>query len=105
VQGVLPSGLNNAIWYGAANYVSYTVSPRLTANARLEMFDDEEGLRTGFKGLYTEATAGVTFKPRYDIWLRPEIRYDYNGDSRPFNSNHDGQHDQLSVACDLILRW
>jgi hypothetical protein len=105
VQGILPSGSNNAIWYGAANYLTYTLSPRLAATARFEMFDDEEGLRTGFKGMYTAATAGVTFKPRYDVWLRPEIRYDYNGDSRPYNSNHDPQHDQLSAACDLILRW
>ena len=105
VQGVAPTGSKDAIWYGAAHYLSYTLSSRLTANARLEMFDDEEGLRTGFKGLYTDATVGVTWKPRYDVWIRPEIRYDYNGNSRPFNSNHDPLHDQLSAACDLIVRW
>ena len=106
LSGVLASGANNAIWYGAAHYLSYTLSSRLTANARLEMFDDEEGLRTGFKGLYTDVTAGVTWKPRADVWIRPEVRYDYNGDSRPFNTNHDNpHHDQLSAACDLILRW
>lgn len=108
VQAALTSGSTNntAIWYGAANYLSYVMSPRLTANLRYELFDDEEGLRTGFIGLYQEATAGVTFKPRYDIWIRPEVRYDYNGDSRPYNTNHDNpHHDQLSAACDLILRW
>jgi hypothetical protein len=106
VQGASPTGANNAIWYGAANYLTYTMSPRLAGTVRFELFDDEEGLRTGFLGLYTEATAGLTFKPRGDVWIRPEVRYDYNGNSRAFNNNHDSpQHDQLSAACDLILRW
>ncbi len=88
-------------WYGAAQYLSYTISPRLSANGRFELFDDPQGGRTGFKGLYTAVTGGVTFKPRKSVWVRPELRYDYNSDSRPFGDSHG----QFSVATDVILRW
>ncbi len=53
------------------------------ANERLEFFDDVQGQRTGFAGLYTAGTAGLTYKPRPWLWLRPEVRVDYNGESRP----------------------
>ena len=64
-------------------YLTYTVSPRFSATTRLEFFDDAQGQRTGFEGLYTAFTAGLTFKPIKDIWLRPEVRYDYNDDRGP----------------------
>jgi hypothetical protein len=51
--------------------------------------------------LYTGATAGVTFKPRRDLLLRPEVRYDYNDESRPF----EGQHGLFTAALDVIVRW
>lgn len=99
-------------WYGAAHYLTYTVTPRLSTTGRLELFDDPQGLRTGFKGLYSAATAGVTLKltdpysgSKGAVWIRPELRYDYNGDSRPYNNNHDPEHGQFSIATDLIMRW
>jgi hypothetical protein len=33
--------------------------------------------------------------------LRPEVRYDYNFTSRPF----DDRHGLFTLASDLILRW
>jgi hypothetical protein len=105
VATVTPTGDDTGRWYGVAQYLTYIITPRLSATGRLEFFDDPQGLRTGFEGLYTAVTTGVTFKPRKGIWIRPELRYDYNGDSRPFNSNNDPHHGQFSVASDLILRW
>jgi hypothetical protein len=105
VAGLTVDGEKSATWYGAANYLSYTVSPRLVANGRVEFFNDTDGLRTGFKGLYSALTGGVTFKPRPGLWIRPELRYDYNGESKPYNSDHQPQHGQFSAATDVILRW
>lgn len=93
--------IGTATWFSAANYLTYKFTPRLSGNTRLEFFDDVDGNRTGFKGLYTAVTAGLNFQPRKDIVFRPEVRYDYNNESRPFQDNHG----VFTAATDLIVRW
>jgi hypothetical protein len=90
-----------ANWLGVLNYLTYTFTPRTSGTARLEFFDDAQGQRTGFAGLYSALTTGVTFKPRPAVIFRPEIRYDYNDESRPFE-NH---HGVFTATADVILRW
>jgi hypothetical protein len=90
-----------ANWLGVLNYLTYTFTPRLSGTARLEFFDDFQGQRTGFPGLYTALTTGLTFKPSRYLWLRPEARFDYNGESRPF----EGNHALLTATMDVIVRW
>jgi hypothetical protein len=94
-------GTGFANWFSAVNYLSYTLTPKLTANARLEFFDDCQGQRTGFPGLYTAATAGVTYKPTPYLWLRPEVRYDTNAESRPF----EGKPGVFTATTNVLLRW
>jgi hypothetical protein len=93
--------IGTAHWLGVINYLTYNFTPRLSSTARLEFFDDDQGQRTGFAGLYTALTAGLSFKPRKSIIFRPEVRYDYNGSSRPFED----QHGLFTATADLILRW
>jgi hypothetical protein len=88
-------------WLGVVQYLTYTCTPRLNATTRLEFFDDAQGERTDHRGLYTALTTGINFRPRKAIILRPELRYDYNGESRPF----EGNHGLFTAAADLILRW
>jgi hypothetical protein len=83
------------------NYLTYTFTPRLSGTTRLEFFDDFQGQRTGFKGLYTDLTAGLSFALRKSIIFRPEIRADYNGQSRPFEN----KHALFTATADLLLRW
>jgi Putative beta-barrel porin-2, OmpL-like. bbp2 len=83
------------------NYVTWTFTPRLSGTARVELFDDARGQRTGFEGLYTAVTAGLSFKPVKMLNLRPEIRYDYNSQSRPFED----KHGLFTASMDVILRW
>jgi Putative beta-barrel porin-2, OmpL-like. bbp2 len=90
-----------ANWLGVLNYLIYDFTPRLSGTVRLEFFDDAQGQRTGFEGLYSALTAGLSFKPRKDIIIRPELRYDYNADSRPFEN----KHGLFTAATDVILRW
>jgi uncharacterized protein (TIGR03000 family) len=93
--------IGTATWYSAVNYLTYRFTPRLSGTTRLEFFDDVDGNRTGFKGLYTVLTAGLNFQPRKEIIFRPEVRYDYNNESRPFQDNHG----VFTAAADMIVRW
>ncbi|MFO0965826.1 MAG: outer membrane beta-barrel protein [Gemmataceae bacterium] len=90
-----------ANWWATDHYLSWTLAPRVTANARLEFFDDEQGQRTGFEGLYTALTAGLAVTPNRYVLFRPEVRYDYNGTSRPF----EGKHGVFTAALDMVVRW
>ena len=93
--------IGTATWFSFVNYLTYRFTPRLSGTTRLEFFDDIDGNRTGFPGLYTALTAGVNFKPRPTVVLRPELRYDYNGESRPFEN----KHGVFTATADVILRW
>jgi hypothetical protein len=90
-----------ANWFGVLNYLTYDFTPRLSGTTRLEFFDDVQGQRTGFEGLYATFTAGLSFKLYGTVIIRPEVRYDYNLDSRPFEN----QHGLVTAATDVILRW
>jgi hypothetical protein len=94
-------GTGFADWWAAVQYLSYTLTPRLTAVGRLEFFDDVQGQRTGFPGLYIAPTAGVNFKPNNFVTLRPELRFDCNTESRPF----EGKHSVGTAALDVLVRW
>jgi Putative beta-barrel porin-2, OmpL-like. bbp2 len=94
-------GIGFANWLGILNYLTYDFTPRLSGTTRLEFFDDAQGQRTGFEGLYAALTAGVTFKPARSVLVRPEVRYDYNADSRPF----EGKHGLFTAAMDVVFRW
>lgn len=93
--------IGDAEWFGIVNYLTYTLTPRLSGTSRLEFFDDVQGQRTGFKGLYTAITTGLSFRPRKSVIFRPELRFDYNDESRPF----EGKHGLFTATSDLILRW
>jgi hypothetical protein len=93
--------IGTADWFGIVNYLTYQFTPKLSATTRLEFFDDVQGERTGFAGLYTAITAGLSFKPYPWLIIRPELRYDVNAESRPFEN----KHDLFTAASDLIVRW
>jgi hypothetical protein len=84
-----------------SHYLTWTLTPRLSTTARLEFFDDPQGQRTGFTGLYTALTMGLTFKPWPWLSFRPEVRYDYNDESKPF----EGQHGLFTATMDVLVRW
>ena len=99
VDDVPNTGFAN--WYGAANYFIYGINDNLSTTLRAEVFDDPQGFRTGFEGMYTEATWGFAWKPVNSLILRPSVRYDYNGYSRPF----EGDHHLWTGAFEAIVRW
>ncbi|MCU0704278.1 MAG: porin [Fimbriiglobus sp.] len=90
-----------ANWFGVINYLTYELADNLAGTLRLEFFDDCQGQRTGSRGLYTAITGGMTYKPAPWLWLRPEVRYDHNSRSRPF----DGRADVFTATMDVLVRW
>jgi hypothetical protein len=103
------SSTGAAQWYGMTGYAAYTINPMLTANARLEWYDDTDGFTLA--GVHTSvysATLGVTVKPwpndnilQY-LEFRPEVRYDYS--TKPiFEAG--GSHSQLNLASDVIMQY
>jgi hypothetical protein len=103
--GIVRSGpdltAGTAHWPSSVQYLRFTLTPRLSSILRFETFDDFNGQRTGFPGLYETPTAGIQLRLFEGIVIRPELRYDYNVQSRPF----EGKHYLLTAASDLIIRW
>jgi hypothetical protein len=93
-------GIDFANWFGVVNYLGYQFDKKWTADARFEVFDDAQGQRTGYRGVYEAVTLGATYKPLPYLWVRPEIRYDQN-DSGPF----EGKPNLFTAALDFIVRW
>jgi hypothetical protein len=94
-------GPGSATWYGAAQYLIYKHSDTVTSTARVELFEDTKGFRTGARGLYTEVTYGVAWAPKPGLIFRPTVRYDHNNSSRPF----EGKANLFTAAFDVILRY
>lgn len=92
-----------ATWASLAHYLFWTISPELTGILRYENFDDFQGQRTAVEALYSSFTAGLAYKPRKDVILRSELRYDIANHHKPFDN---GTKNQLLMgAVDLIIRW
>jgi hypothetical protein len=104
-------------WFGVAGYVSVGLdraldkNPMFTLNARVEYFNDHDGVRlTGAVGgaeVY-EATLGVAIKPWNDnkygqyLTIRPEVRYDY-ANKGFFDAGT--EHYQVTAAVDAVYSF
>ncbi len=99
----------DAKWYGYTVNLFYTVDPRLRLGGRIEWFRDEEGTRTaqlrrpGFAASFLDLTIGVTYMPFRNVSIRPELRFDYSPDARPYN-DQTGKF-QFVPAIDVIVRF
>lgn len=93
-------GVGFADWYGAAQYLFWKHTDKLTSQFRMELFNDSEGFRTGTRGLYTSPTYGLAWAPTDWALLRPSIQYAYNP-----NGPFEGDRDIWIGAMDFILRW
>lgn len=94
-------GIGFAGWYGAAGYASYKLTSKLTSQLRTEVFNDPTGFRTGSEGLYTGVTGGLAYSPCDWLMIRPSVRYDYNGESAPF----EGKRYLWTGVFETIIRW
>jgi hypothetical protein len=96
---------DSASWYGAAAYLSYTVSDRVGVNFRGEYFNDDDGAR-GLGTTVYEVTLGLDLKPLASdrnfgsLRIRPEVRWDFAQDDI-FDGGQDDN--QLTFGVDAII--
>jgi Putative beta-barrel porin-2, OmpL-like. bbp2 len=85
----------DAEWYDYSVHLFYTVDPCLILGLRGEWFRDDDATRTaffnrpGFAASFYNFTAGFTYKPYQNLRVRPELRFDWTPDARPFNDQRD----------------
>ncbi len=110
----LPGTDDDAHWYGINSYLTYDVNDMFSVGTRMEWFRDENGMRVG--GLYSgqgvrsgksanfyEMTFGVNFKPVRWAKIRPEVRYDWAENAKPYDDG--SQDDQLLFAVDAVVMF
>jgi hypothetical protein len=96
-------GGGTARWQEGAVYLFYTIDPRLILGFRAEIYNDEDGVRTGFADRFHEITLGLTYKPYKNLRIRPEIRFDWSDKTRPFNDLQ--EKSQQTAAIDIIWEF
>ena len=86
--GVPEEGGEDASWYGVNVNWHYTINPELVASTRAEFFNtDGVHVLLPYAGDYKAVTANLSWTPRHNIRVRPEIRYDwYSGSATPFGA-------------------
>ena len=70
-------------------------------STHLDCACEVRGLTTKNGSQGPRTVLGLQFRPYKSVILRPEIRCDYNGSSRPFEA----EHSLFTAAADLIVRW
>ncbi|HSD72890.1 MAG TPA: outer membrane beta-barrel protein [Thermoanaerobaculia bacterium] len=98
-----------AEWYACAVHLFYTVDPRVRLQFRGEWFRDDDAARTavlkrpGFAASFYDVTVGFTYRLRENIRVRPEARYDWTPDARPFDDQT--KKSQFTTAFDVIWQF
>ena len=103
-------------WYGFANYLAHDVNELWTLGLRYELYDNVDGVRTlrlstfdqNAPGVYHEITAGLNYKPRCYLTIRPEARWDWfdadaGVESGPFGDGT--KRNQFLMAVDMVLSF
>ncbi len=108
-RGYEENGASNgsdADWFGVNQYLLYTINCQWQAGARFEWFRDEEGTRVQSQGAdYFNLTLGLNWMPNEAVTFRPEFRWDWV-DNRGVRPYVDGtRHDQILLACDVIIAF
>ena len=107
---------NFARWYGIDQYLYYRVSKTVKLGTRFEWFRDEDGTRVGLNrpanpnnpplpGNYFALTGGVNYSPTANFIVRPEVRWDFTGDTARPAFNDGKKNNQLMLGCDLIWQF
>ena len=100
----VPDG--DAMWWGAATYLSFAPDDRVTFTLRLEGFRDRDGTRLGTPATLSDVTFGADWKPIpsfANLRLRPEIRWDHAWDGPFFDGAR--ERDQLSLTLGAIVTF
>lgn len=103
-EDAVPDG--DAMWWGAATYLSYAPDDRVTFTLRLEGFRDRDGTRLGTPATLSDVTFGADWKPIpsfANLRLRPEVRWDHAWDGPFFDGGR--ERDQVSLTLGAIVTF
>jgi hypothetical protein len=89
--------------YGLLNYTMYAFSKKGFITFRNEIWRDEDGERSGFRGTYTSHAIGMTYNYTSIFQIRPEIGYYRNWDHRAFDKGK--KHGMILFGADLTIRF
>ncbi len=114
-------------WYGINQHLLYSINKHWGAGVRYEWFRDDDGTRIlglgnldaqgwsgpsgapGFAGNFNQFTMGLNYKPKANLSLRPEVRWDWydgTGNSnglQPFGAGTSSH--QTTFAADVVLTF
>lgn len=103
-----------AHWYGLNGYLTYDINDMFALGTRMEWFRDENGVRVtslyqgqgsraGKSANFYEMTVGVNVTPVKWFKVRPEIRYDWAENTKPFDDGSNSN--QLLFGVDAIVMF
>jgi Putative beta-barrel porin-2, OmpL-like. bbp2 len=105
------SGLRGADWYGIAGYSMYQITDDLSFNFRAEVFDDPDGVRSGFTApgfapgvTVWELTPTISYQVTKGLLARAEYRHD-EADKPFFDKGGRKQNGSDTVAAELIYAF
>jgi hypothetical protein len=107
--------LRTAQWQGAAGYIIYAFTDKLSGALRAEIFDDMDGMRTldaGVNGLgpgnqatYYEFTPTVSYKVIDGLFWRNEYRHDESDSKKVFPREKLFARGQDTLATELVYTF
>jgi len=107
--GTPAGGFQDAEWYAYSVHLFYALESRWRLGFRAEWFRDDDTARTallrrpGFAASFYDLTVGVTYRLRENIRIRPEARYDWTPDARPFDDQT--RKSQATAAVDVVWQF
>lgn len=107
--------LRTAQWQGAAGYIIYAFTDKLSGALRAEIFDDMDGMRTlaagvngfgpGNQATYYEVTPTLTYKVVDGLFWRNEYRHDESDSKKVFPRENLFVRGQDTLATELVYTF
>jgi hypothetical protein len=100
---------SDATYFGTAHYLTFRIDRYWKIGLRFDQIHanqwmDDSGFSRPFTGNYIgdlySVTLGMNWTPYRRLNIRPELRYDYAADSRPFNRSN--KREQFSAGCGFV---
>ena len=102
---------SEASWQGVEGMFTMPITDALEAGLRIEWFHDADDFRVqnlarlatklSESGHFAAVTAGLKWQPLAGIVFRPNVRFDWSNDTKPFDAGN--SHQQWLLAMDMIL--
>lgn len=95
----------DAEWYSIVNYLTYQATDQWGVGMRGEWFRDDDGFRySAGPANYYALTAGLNWKPKSWLMVRPEVRYDWSkAQLAPFDSG--AKNNQVVLGVDAVVQF